>query len=76
MNRVEMSRRTLLKQSGMALTGWTLLNTVHVGAAPAVLAQADKESNIQPAQSDPMIAHKFTYWESNGQITRRVEIPA
>lgn len=38
-----MSRRTLLKQGGAALTGWALLNTVKVGAAPAVLAQSAVE---------------------------------
>jgi len=43
MDRVELSRRTLLKGSGAALTGWTLLNTLPVWAAPAVLAQADAE---------------------------------
>jgi DMSO/TMAO reductase YedYZ molybdopterin-dependent catalytic subunit len=36
----------------------------------------DKEGNIQPAQDDPWLANKVTYWESNGQITRHVEIPA
>jgi hypothetical protein len=25
---------------------------------------------------DTMIANKITYWESNGQITRQVRIPA
>jgi DMSO/TMAO reductase YedYZ molybdopterin-dependent catalytic subunit len=29
---------------------------------------------IQPAPDDPRIAKKHTYWESNGQITRRVRI--
>lgn len=32
----------------------------------------DTQGNIQPAQDDPRIAGKHTYWESNGQITRRV----
>lgn len=36
----------------------------------------DKEGNIQPAKTDPLIANKVTYWESNGQITRQVKIPA
>jgi hypothetical protein len=36
----------------------------------------DREGNIQPAKDDPLIATKVTYWESNGQITRRVELPA
>jgi DMSO/TMAO reductase YedYZ molybdopterin-dependent catalytic subunit len=35
----------------------------------------DKAGNIQPAKTDPLIANKITYWESNGQITRRVAIP-
>jgi DMSO/TMAO reductase YedYZ molybdopterin-dependent catalytic subunit len=34
----------------------------------------DTEGNVQPAAADPLIANKITYWESNGQITRRVEI--
>ena len=34
----------------------------------------DTEGQIQPAQDDPWIAGKHTYWESNGQVTRRVHI--
>jgi hypothetical protein len=36
----------------------------------------DREGNVQPAMDDSWIANKVTYWESNGQITRRIEIPA
>lgn len=36
----------------------------------------DTHGNIQPAKDDPLIANKITYWESNGQITRQVDIPA
>jgi DMSO/TMAO reductase YedYZ molybdopterin-dependent catalytic subunit len=36
----------------------------------------DHEGSVQPAKDDPLIANKMTYWESNGQITRQVEIPA
>jgi len=32
----------------------------------------DAAGNVQPATTDPRIANKRTYWESNGQITRRV----
>ena len=32
----------------------------------------DTAGNVQPAMDDPWIARKHTYWESNGQITRRV----
>jgi DMSO/TMAO reductase YedYZ molybdopterin-dependent catalytic subunit len=36
----------------------------------------DVDGNVQPAPNDPYLASKVTYWESNGQITRRVRIPA
>ena len=35
----------------------------------------DTHGNIQPAPDDPFLASKVTYWESNGQITRRIVIP-
>ena len=34
----------------------------------------DKAGNVQPAQDDPSIAGKRTYWEANGQITRTIKI--
>lgn len=34
----------------------------------------DWYQNTQPAPTDPSIANKQTYWESNGQITRKVRI--
>ena len=34
----------------------------------------DRAGQIQPSMSDPVIAKKRTYWESNGQITRRIRI--
>ncbi len=34
----------------------------------------DSQGRVQPAMDDPLIADKLTYWESNGQITRRVHI--
>jgi DMSO/TMAO reductase YedYZ molybdopterin-dependent catalytic subunit len=36
----------------------------------------DVDGNLQPAPDDPYLASKVTYWESNGQITRRVLIPS
>jgi DMSO/TMAO reductase YedYZ molybdopterin-dependent catalytic subunit len=36
----------------------------------------DTHGNVQPAKDDPLIANKITYWESNGQITRQLDIPA
>jgi DMSO/TMAO reductase YedYZ molybdopterin-dependent catalytic subunit len=34
----------------------------------------DIAGHIQPTMTDPAIATKRTYWESNGQITRRIRI--
>jgi hypothetical protein len=34
----------------------------------------DTAGDIQPAMTDAAIATKRTYWESNGQISRRVQI--
>jgi DMSO/TMAO reductase YedYZ molybdopterin-dependent catalytic subunit len=34
----------------------------------------DVEGNIQPAPDDPFLASRRTYWEANGQITRRIQI--
>jgi DMSO/TMAO reductase YedYZ molybdopterin-dependent catalytic subunit len=34
----------------------------------------DTAGTVQPAIDEPLIANKKTYWESNGQITRRVQI--
>jgi len=42
----------------------------HVIASRAI----DTQGNIQPASDDPRIAKKRTYWESNGQVTRRIRI--
>jgi DMSO/TMAO reductase YedYZ molybdopterin-dependent catalytic subunit len=36
----------------------------------------DVHGNVQPPPDDPFLASKVTFWESNGQITRRVLIPA
>jgi len=35
----------------------------------------DVHDNLQPAPNDAFLSSKVTYWESNGQITRRVKIP-
>jgi DMSO/TMAO reductase YedYZ molybdopterin-dependent catalytic subunit len=34
----------------------------------------DTAGRVQPAMDDPIIAKKHTYWESNGQVTRRIRI--
>jgi hypothetical protein len=32
----------------------------------------DAAGALQPAADDPFLASRRTYWEANGQITRRV----
>jgi DMSO/TMAO reductase YedYZ molybdopterin-dependent catalytic subunit len=34
----------------------------------------DTSGQIQPAIDDPWITKKHTYWESNGQVTRRIRV--
>ena len=57
---------------------WKLWSLPWPDASPgehAITSRAiDMAGNVQPAKDDPRIANKKTYWESNGQITRRVSI--
>ncbi len=34
----------------------------------------DTAGNVQPAPDDPFLTSRVTYWEANGQVTRRVRI--
>jgi hypothetical protein len=34
----------------------------------------DIQGTVQPAMDDPRIAGKKTYWESNGQVSRRIQV--
>ncbi len=34
----------------------------------------DADGNVQPAPDDPFLAGKATFWESNGHITRQIQI--
>jgi DMSO/TMAO reductase YedYZ molybdopterin-dependent catalytic subunit len=47
-----------------------LIRGQHTVASRAI----DAAGKVQPAMDDPIIANKKTYWESNGQITRHVDI--
>jgi DMSO/TMAO reductase YedYZ molybdopterin-dependent catalytic subunit len=59
-----------------AWTFWRLRWGTPAAGLHTVKSRAiDVDGNIQPAQEDPSIANKVTFWESNGQITRRVRIP-
>ena len=35
----------------------------------------DIDGELQPAPDDPFLASRRTFWENNGHITRRVQIP-
>jgi DMSO/TMAO reductase YedYZ molybdopterin-dependent catalytic subunit len=60
-----------------AWTFWTLRWGNPAAGEHTVTSRAfDVDGNVQPAPDDPHLAGKVTYWESNGQITRRVRIPS
>lgn len=73
-------QRVPLDRSQQAETAWVFWSFKWANPAPGehsiTTRSVDASGNIQPAQDDPLIANKITYWESNGQITRRVKIPA
>jgi DMSO/TMAO reductase YedYZ molybdopterin-dependent catalytic subunit len=55
---------------------WTLRWKRPAAGEHAIRSRAfDVDGNVQPAPDDPYLASKVTFWESNGQITRRVRIP-
>ena len=59
-----------------AWTFWTLNWGTPPAGEHAITSRAIGENgDVQPAPDDPLLAGKTTYWESNGQITRRVRIP-
>jgi DMSO/TMAO reductase YedYZ molybdopterin-dependent catalytic subunit len=54
---------------------WSLPWTDPSPGEHAITSRAtDSEGHVQPAQDDPWITGKHTFWESNAQITRRVRI--
>ncbi len=64
------------KSSGFAWRFWTFdWGTPSSGEHTIASRAIDSAGNVQPAPTDPSIATKVTYWESNGQITRRILIP-
>jgi DMSO/TMAO reductase YedYZ molybdopterin-dependent catalytic subunit len=65
------------QQSEYTWSFWTFDWTNPTAGEHTITTRAvDSDGQVQPAQDDPRIANKITYWESNGQITRRVNIPA
>jgi DMSO/TMAO reductase YedYZ molybdopterin-dependent catalytic subunit len=72
-----LDRRTSRRRKGFAWRFWTARWPSPTPGEHTVTSRAfDVDGNVQPAPDDPYLAAKVTYWESNGQITRRVAIPA
>jgi hypothetical protein len=64
-------------RSGFAWRFWTLDWGRPSPGDHTIRSRAfDVDGNLQPAPDDPFLASKVTFWESNGQIARRVRIPA
>ena len=63
------------RSRGLAWRFWTFGWGTPVPGEHTVTSRAfDVDGNIQPAPNDPFLASRRTFWESNGQITRRVLI--
>jgi DMSO/TMAO reductase YedYZ molybdopterin-dependent catalytic subunit len=63
------------QQAEYAWTFWSLnWPNPQPGEHTITTRAIDTAGNIQPAPEDPRLASKITFWESNGQITRRVHI--
>jgi DMSO/TMAO reductase YedYZ molybdopterin-dependent catalytic subunit len=61
---------------GFAWRFWTLDWGRPAAGEHAIRSRAyDVDGNVQPTPDDPFLASKVTFWESNGQVTRRVRIP-
>ena len=62
--------------AGLAWRFWTYdWGTPSPGRHTVASLAYATDGESQPLQSDPIIADKHTYWESNGQISRLVDIP-
>jgi DMSO/TMAO reductase YedYZ molybdopterin-dependent catalytic subunit len=65
-----------MRSHGYAWTFWTFdWGSPPPGEHRVTSRAIDVEGNVQPAPGEGHLAGKVTYWESNGQITRRVLIP-
>ncbi|MBA2548612.1 MAG: sulfite oxidase, partial [Burkholderiaceae bacterium] len=71
-------RAATIDKSEQGKFSWTFWSADWPNAAAGehtVTSRAvDTQGNVQPAMDAPSIAGKKTYWESNGQVARRVRI--
>ncbi len=71
-------RATLTEGEGSeyAWTFWTHdWGTPTPGEHTVTSRATDTDGTVQPTPDDPFLAGKQTFWESNGQITRRILLP-
>jgi len=62
-------------ESEFTWTFWTFdWGTLDPGEYAITSRAVDASGMVQPPSDDPFLAGKTTFWESNGQITRRVSI--
>jgi len=63
------------ERAGFAWRFWTFDWGTPAPGEYAIRCRAfDTEGNMQPPPADPYLSSRRTYWENNGQITRRVRI--
>ena len=63
------------EEAEFAWKPWSLDWTNATPGMHTVTSRAtDDKGNVQPAMEDPRIAKKRTYWESNGQVTRKIQL--
>lgn len=71
-------RVAAIEEGGKDGFSWAIWSFDWVDPAPGehtvTSRTTDIEGNVQPAADDPLIVNKHTYWESNGRVTRRVDI--
>ena len=73
--KLDPARASNTQKGDFAWKFWTLDWPAPKAGEHTITSRAtDAAGNVQPAMTDPVIANKQTYWESNGQITRRVKI--
>jgi hypothetical protein len=71
-------KRATIGEGEDAPHAWKFWHLDWADAAPGehtiVSRAVDTAGRAQPAMDDPMLAGKKTYWESNGQLTRRIRL--
>jgi DMSO/TMAO reductase YedYZ molybdopterin-dependent catalytic subunit len=71
-------RQATVERGDASRFAWSFWSIDWPGAAAGehtITSRAvDTQGHVQPAMDDPRIAGKKTYWESNGQVSRRVRL--